>query len=388
MISSSTPWVVVSAWARSTTGQGKPIVSLIEALSRRGTPVELVAFDVEPAVAALPLVTIHRSPRIRGADVVGNLFLRRRGRAVAAAVTQRHPEAVVVVNGGNCRWADVNWVHYVHAAFTPPAIDSAPLVDRVKERVVGGMYRRQERAAINVARLVVANSELTRRDVIQRLGTRPQQVRTIYYGLDAKFSPPSDAERDAARERFHIAADRPTAVFVGGFGHDGRKGFDTLLDAWSQLSHEPSFRGQLLMAGGGRAIDAVRRRIQEQQLERSVQLLGFVDDVAELLAAVDLLVSPVRYEPYGMNVQEALGRGLPALVSAQAGIAERYPAELHDFVLSKADNVAELAVKLKAWHDDPVGARTRFVSFGEEIRRRSWNDMAQEFIAAVEASRT
>ena len=386
MISSSTPWVVVSAWARSTTGQGKPIVSLIEALSRRGTPVELVAFDVEPAVAALPLVTIHRSPRIRGADVVGNLFLRRCGRTVAAAATKRNPQAVVVVNGGNCFWTDVNWVHYVHAAYTP-AVDSAPLFDRVKERVVEAMNRRQERAAVNAARIVIVNSELTRSDVIGKLGTEAERIRTIYYGLDAKFSPPTEAERAAARSKLRIADDRPTAVFVGGFGHDGRKGFGTLLDAWSQLRHDPSFRGELLMAGGGRAAESVRRRVREQGLEQSVRLLGFVDNIAELLAGADLLVSPVRYEPYGMNVQEALGCGLPALVSAQAGIAERYPAELGDFILRKAEDVVELVAKLKAWHDEPRSTRIRFASFGEEIRRRSWDDMAQDFIAAVEASR-
>ena len=37
---------------------------------------------------------------------------------------------------------------------------------------------------------------------------------------------------------------------------------------------------------------------------------------------------PARYEAYGLAVHEALCRGLPALVSASAGVAERYPADL------------------------------------------------------------
>ena len=38
-----------------------------------------------------------------------------------------------------------------------------------------------------------------------------------------------------------------------------------------------------------------------------------------------VLVSAPRHEAYGLNVQEAHCRGLPDLVSASAGVAERYP---------------------------------------------------------------
>ena len=47
-----------------------------------------------------------------------------------------------------------------------------------------------------------------------------------------------------------------------------------------------------------------------------------------VFAACDLLIHPARYEAYGLAVHEALCRGLPALVSATAGVAERYPEDL------------------------------------------------------------
>src|SRR5207253_6590904 len=46
----------------------------------------------------------------------------------------------VLVNGGNCRWGDINWVHYVHASYRAPAAGGALRVlknERSEERRVG-----------------------------------------------------------------------------------------------------------------------------------------------------------------------------------------------------------------------------------------------------------
>ncbi len=62
-------------------------------------------------------------------------------------------------------------------------------------------------------------------------------------------------------------------------------------------------------------------------------MVGFTNRVSDILAAADVLVSPVRYESYGLNVQEAICCGVPAIVSRAAGVAERYPTELSDLLL-------------------------------------------------------
>ena len=73
----------------------------------------------------------------------------------------------------------------------------------------------------------------------------------------------------------------------------------------------------------------------------------------EVLRACDALVSPVHYEAYGLNVQEAICCGLPALVSASAGIAEQYPAALADLLLPDPDDPADLAARLRRWRVGP-----------------------------------
>jgi glycosyltransferase involved in cell wall biosynthesis len=115
-----------------------------------------------------------------------------------------------------------------------------------------------------------------------------------------------------------------------------------------------------------------------------VRLLGRVADVATLLAAADVLVSPSRYESYGLAVHEALCRGLPAIASARAGVAERYPAALRHLLLRDPEDVAELAdrVRLVRARPGPIGAET--VRFGETIRSFTWSDMAAGVVRLIE----
>ena len=60
----------------------------------------------------------HRVPRPFGRHLLGAPLLARAGRRVARRFAPAGYR--VLVNGGNCRWPDANWVHYVHAATAPP----------------------------------------------------------------------------------------------------------------------------------------------------------------------------------------------------------------------------------------------------------------------------
>ncbi len=375
-------WVIVSAGFHFGGGQAKAVAGLASYLARAGHPVHLVGHDFDPRLAKAINVTVHPVRRPLRADLLGNVLLARTGRAVARVVSAADPTARVVVNGGNCVWADINWVHYLHGAFTPH-LSAAPAWFRLKEWTAGSWFRRRERVALRTARVVVTNSKRTTADVVTRLGLAEDRVRTVYYGADATWAPPSAEERRASRLRFELPPDRPVVVFVGGFGHDNRKGFDTLLNAWKRVTLDPAWDAELVMAGDGRAMPAVAAQVEQTGLAGRVRLLGFTDRVFELLAAADLLVSPVRYEPYGLNVQEAICRGVPAVVSAVAGVAEEYPADLAGAVLQNSEDSEALAGILRHWREDIPGWRARFLPLSERLRSRSWDDMARQFVCAV-----
>jgi glycosyltransferase involved in cell wall biosynthesis len=378
------PWVIVSLGFHFAGGQAKAVAGLADYLTRSGTPVHLVGHTFDAELAGRPGVTTHPVARCRGGDLVGNLQVAWAGRAVARRVTRRHPGARVVVNGGNCVWADVNWVHYLHLAWQPD-LSAAPRWFRLKERVVGTWYRRQERRAYRVARLVLTNSRRTAADVIRCAGIAPERVQTVYYGADPAWGPATPEERRRGRQLFGLDPQRPVVAFIGGFGHDNRKGFDTLLAAWQRLCRDPAWDAELVLAGGGRAAASVADQLRSDGLAGRVRLVGFTDRVFDLLAGSDLLVSPVRYEPYGLNVQEAICRGVPALVSAVAGVAEEYGDDLAAMLLTNPDDPDDLAARLRRWRADMPGWQDRFRPLGQRLRTRAWDDMAREIVTAVEA---
>jgi glycosyltransferase involved in cell wall biosynthesis len=347
----------------------------------RGAKVHLVSHRVAHPLSAHPNVIWHRVPRPFGRHAIGSPLLCRRGREVAGEVSRAG--GTVVANGGNCLWDDVNWVHYVHNV---PSVGRArgPFLHRQWARWNERRDRRRERRAVGGARLIIADSDLAKDRLIAGVSVDPGRVRTIYYGIDPEAFRPSDsAKRGDARRSLGLPLDRPLVAFIGALGYDRRKGFDVLFDAWCRCIAVRAWDAVLVVAGTGPELAYWRRRVSESGREDDIRMIGFTEAIPSLLAAADALVSPTRFEPYGQGVHEALCCGLPAFVTRCAGVSERYPAELHDLLLDDPPDASQLSSRLKEWHNDIDGYRRRIVLFAEQLRRRSWSDMATELVAAM-----
>ncbi len=100
--------------------------------------------------------------------------------------------------------------------------------------------------------------------------------------------------------------------FVVGFlgGGDIRKGVDLVLAA---VAADP---GLFLIHAGPLPIDDSDRRLRGR-----TRGLGHLRDVTELLDAIDVLLVPSRFEPFGLVVAEAAARGVPVLVDSCVGAA-------------------------------------------------------------------
>ncbi len=362
------PVVLVTGDFVPTGGMDRANYALASYLARAGHPVRLVAYRVAADLAALPGVTVVPARKPWGSHFLGGWWLAAAGRRAA-----REPGTLTVVNGGNCPVPDVNWVHYVHAAFRPATHGS--VLRRFKARVERPLDLHAERTALRSARVVIANSERTRRDVIDRLGVSGDRVHVVYYGTDAaRFRPAAAAERTTLREAFGWPLDRPVVLFLGALA-DRRKGFDTLFEAWSRLCRSSAWDAVLGVIGQGAELPAWRERANAAGLGDRIRFLGFRDDVPDLLRAADALVSPTRYEAYGLGVHEALCCGLPAFVTAAAGVAERYPPELADLLLPSPDDAADLAARLARWRNDPAAWAARVTPLSACLREWTWDDM-------------
>lgn len=361
----------------------KANAALAEYLIERQTPLYLVAHRVDSDFSSHPGVKVHIVPRPVGSFLLGEWHLQQSGRKVAQRVTAKWPESKVLVNGSNCNWPDINWVHYVHHAWSSYD-QKAPIWFRVKNRVTNSLAKRRERFAIGTARLVLSNSERTRRDLINHLDIDPSCIHTVYLGTDSAWGPATSLDRVAGRTWLGIPDERPLVVFVGALGHDRRKGFDILWSAWKALCAHQDWDAELVVAGGGREVVRWQTQVAQAGLGGRIRLLGFTDRIADLLAAADLLVSPVRYEAYGLNVQEAICRGVPALVSSGAGVAERYTSNLTEMILPDPEDVADLVARLLRWRSNIDYWKGQFLPLAEALRSYTWAGMAHQIVSLAE----
>lgn len=376
------PWVLVSGGFHRRGGMDKANLALAQYLANQGTQVHVVGYHIDAQLEQHPLVTAHRVSRPGNSYFLGGPLLDFTGRSVARQVAAQFPGARVLVNGTNCMWPGINWVHCVHHVWQSGVVDG-PAWFRAKQGLNRWLLRRRERAAGRLGRLFIANSKRTERDLMEQLGIDVGRIRTIYLGAESDWGLVKPQEKTDSRRAMNIPEGRHAAVFLGAIAHDRNKGFDVLLEAWRRLCADPQWDVDLLVAGSGGRLEECREKVAQWGLGERIRLLGFSDRVRDLLAAADVLVSPSRYEAYGLNVQEAICRGVPAIVSARAGVAERYSAEDQALLLPDPEDIDDLVARIRAWRSKMEEWKSRFEVFGNALREYGWQDMARMIVSAV-----
>jgi glycosyltransferase involved in cell wall biosynthesis len=275
----------------------------------------------------------------------------------------------------------VNWVHYVHAAYEPN--HQTGLLRQLKGLFFRQMFLNEEKKALHSARVIIVNSNRTKQDLIEKLAIPKQKLQPVYYGIDPQiFYPPTSEQKAALRHQLGWTEDKAVVIFIGALG-DRRKGFDTLFAAWQQLCKSYDWDGILVVIGTGAELPLWQSRAAEVGISSNMNFLGFRNDVPKLLQAADCLVAPTRYEAYGLGVHEALCCGLPALVSADAGVSERYPQELQDLLIPNPDDTVDLAARLQKWYKDKKYYSNLVYSVSQKLRSYTWDDMANSILHII-----
>jgi glycosyltransferase involved in cell wall biosynthesis len=173
--------------------------------------------------------------------------------------------------------------------------------------------RRIEQACRRAA-AYVSTSPAVRRE-LEAAGYARDRIRDVPQGVPLQVPRTVDAQTDArdmladASSVLQLAARAPLVVSITRLAPD--RGWELLLSAWSiVVRRKPG--AQLWLAGETSQADAVLGRIDSLGLASSVSLLGKFDDVAQLLAAADLLVAAAP-EGSSQALLEAMSTATPAV---------------------------------------------------------------------------
>ncbi len=177
----------------------------------------------------------------------------------------------------------------------------------------------------------------------------PAKISTVLNGLpDIDLN--SLRPVDEVRAEFGLTADIPLIVCAARL--EKEKSLETLIAAIALLRQE-DVSVQCLIAGEGDEKAFLQRSIEAQNLNQSVQLLGFRNDVRSLIRAADAFVLPSVAEPFGLVILEAMTLSRPIVATNAGGPPEIIDDDVCGLLVPPADAQA-LASALQTLIEKPA----------------------------------
>ncbi len=167
---------------------------------------------------------------------------------------------------------------------------------------------------------VITTGEAIRGHLIQGVGLPPAKVFSIPTGVDTVRFDPRKADGRRVREALAIPPDAPLAGIVAVLRD--WKGHQVFLEAMVQVrQHLPAARA--LIVGEGPQRRNIERRRRELGLEAAVILTGHREDIPDLLASLDVVVSASRgAEGVPQVLLQALAMERPVVATAVGAVPE------------------------------------------------------------------
>jgi len=234
------------------------------------------------------------------------------------------------------------------------------------------------------ASLILADSESTRRDLIELLDVPEERVRVVPAGVEGRFRPIED-EDVLARVRRRYSLCEPFILSLGTL--EPRKNFVRLIEAHARLRQSLPSTPPLVIAGGRGWLYEQIYTAARKWGNGKVRFLGFVpdDDLPALYTLAELFTFPSLYEGFGLPPLEAMACGTPVVCSNRPSL----PEIVGDAALMvDAENVEELAAAMRRALEDEA-LRAELITKGlAQARRFPWEKAAQSLLAAYEEMRS
>ena len=308
-------------------GTERFLVGLARYLLSRDHMVHVHCNEIHPDVAATP-ATFHHLPMVKLGETAKVLSLwssssRVAGHDVVMGFGRTIGHRVFRAGGG---------AHRAYVEACVPSWRFSPF-HRLECQL--------DQRAVLSAEAVITPSRKAADDLVRWYGADPAHITVVHNGVDSDRFRPAPERRAALRAEWGYSTDEPLVGFLGtGFG---RKGLEQAIRI-CRVAELP-----IVVFGDDHRLARWQRRFPE------VRFLGRVAS-QEFLPALDVMLLPTRYEPYGNACLEAMACGVVPVTTPQNGVAEVFPV---DGLVGATDDELLAAVRNALAGGDVLKARCR-----------------------------
>lgn len=239
------------------------------------------------------------------------------------------------------------------------------------------LNRTTEYAASHATRLI-AVSQFTKQDLINKLHVPQERIDVVYEGVEP-MARPLESDIQAVKNKHNLTS--KYLLFVGTI--QPRKNLIRLIEAFANLSSQhPDL--QLVLAGGkGWLSHEIYQAPAQFKVEDKVKFLGYIDEVDKpaLYAGAEATALVSLFEGFGLPVIESMAVGTPVIASSSSSLPEVVG---QAGVLVDPENVQDITQGLEKIISQ-AELREQCVSLGyEQSKKFNWQKAAQKTLAVLE----
>lgn len=197
--------------------------------------------------------------------------------------------------------------------------DLAPLLFDTGHPTFRFYFKTFMKKVVKRADAIIAISENTKKDIIERYKVPEERVHMIYNGVTHI---PADPRRTAKlKERFGLKD--PYILTVGSLLPV--KNTVMAVDAFARAVEKGNIPHKLVLAGRKEVeYEHIKARVKKHGLNKRVIFTDYLDkdEIASLYSAADMFLFPSLYEGFGRPPLEAMGYGVPVISSDSSSLPE------------------------------------------------------------------
>jgi len=215
-----------------------------------------------------------------------------------------------------------------------------------------------------------AISNIIKQNLLDTCPVDESKVILLHNGIDTNYYAPNEDKLIEGRKKWEIKKNELVIGMMGRFSPG--KGHEEFLEAVVELNKRHDHLKFIVIGEASRGEDDFALRIRSLAEKNKINNLiftGYLKDVRETLAALDIFIFPSHAEAFGLALAEAMAMGLPTVCSNSDGVLD-IAVDNETSYLFENKNSKDLTEKIEFL----INSKDKRKSFGQKGRERIINN--------------